>query len=265
MTVATTKGNTVTDTDQLSIQLYTLRSMGEVDRVLDAVAEAGYRHVEAVGGHLEDAAGLRAKLDSRGLHTSSSHVSIAALREKPEAILEACRTLGFEDLFMPSVPPAERQSGADYWRSLGAELGALSERFEREGVRLGYHNHNWELTPKEGGRNALELLFEAAGSSPLRWQADLAWLIRGGADPADWMARYRDRLTSVHVKDLAPEGQNAEEDGWADVGSGVMDWPTLWRTARENGARWMVVEHDKPADPAASVRNSFRFISGMKG
>src|SRR5918993_544444 len=72
-------------TDSLSIQLYTLRSLDDLDRILDTVAEAGYRHVETVGSHLDDAANVRAKLDARGLKASSSHVSLGALREKPEA------------------------------------------------------------------------------------------------------------------------------------------------------------------------------------
>jgi sugar phosphate isomerase/epimerase len=62
------------------------------------------------------------------------------------------------------------------------------------------------------------------------------------------------------VKDIAPTGQNADQDGWADVGSGTLNWRELWRVCREAGAEWMVVEHDKPADPAETARNSFAFL-----
>ncbi len=87
--------------------------------------------------------------------------------------------------------------------------------------------------------------------------------MRGGVEPKAWLQRYRDRLVSAHVKDIAPEGQNEDEDGWADVGSGVLDWRDLWQACRATGARWMVVEHDKPADPARSARASFAFLEGM--
>jgi sugar phosphate isomerase/epimerase len=249
--------------DALSIQLYTLRSLNDLDRILDAVADAGYRHVETVGSHLDDAAGTRAKLDARGLRASSSHVSLAALRERPDALVEACRILAIDQLFMPAVPPEQRDMAADGWRALGQELGVLAERFRGQGIALGYHNHNWELAPKEGDRTALELLFEAAASSPLTWQADVAWLARGGAEPKAWLQRYRDRLTSAHVKDLAPAGQNLDQDGWADVGAGTLDWPDLWQACRAAGARWMVVEHDKPADPVRTARASFAYLSAM--
>jgi sugar phosphate isomerase/epimerase len=251
--------------DVLSIQLYTMRSLGDLDRILDAVTEAGYRHVETVNSHLDDAATVRAKLDAHGLKASSSHVSLAALRERPGAVIEASRALGVDQLFMPAVHPEQRDMAADGWRALGRELGQMSERLRTQGIELGYHNHHWELQPKESARTALELIFEAAEGSPLTWQADVAWLVRGGVAPKPWLNRYRGRLTSAHVKDLAPAGQNRDEDGWADVGSGVLDWPDLWQTCREAGARWMVVEHDQPKDPARTARASFAFLTGLRG
>jgi sugar phosphate isomerase/epimerase len=247
----------------LSIQLYTLRSLGDLDRILDAVAAPGYRYVETVGSHLDDARAVKAKLDARGLKASSSHVSLAALRERPDAVAEACRVLGLEQLFMPAVPPEQRDMDAAGWRALGTELAGMAERFQGRGIELGYHNHHWELKPKEGARTALEVIFAAASGSPLKWQVDVAWLVRGGADPKAWLARYRDLVVSAHVKDIAREGQNLDEDGWADVGSGVLDWRDLWQACRAAGARWMVVEHDKPKDPAATARNSLAYLTRM--
>lgn len=249
--------------DILSIQLYTLRSLGELDRVLDVVKQAGYGRVETVGSHLDDAENVRTKLGARGLKVSSSHVSLAALRERPDVVVRACRILGFDQLFMPAVPPEQRQSDAAFWRALGRELGEIAVRMRDQGIAFGYHNHDWELAPKEGAKTALDLIFEAADNS-LGWQVDVAWLVRGGADPKEWMQRYRDRVISAHVKDIAPKGQNEDQDGWADVGAGVLDWRDLWQAARAAGARWMVVEHDKPADPAETARVSYAFVRRME-
>jgi sugar phosphate isomerase/epimerase len=251
------------NTDILSIQLYTLRSLGELDRVLDTVKQAGYGHVETVGSQLDDAENVRTKLDARGLKVSSSHVSLAALRERPDVVVRACRTLGFDQLFMPAVPPEQRQSDAPFWRALGRELGEIAERMRDQGIAFGYHNHHWELALKDGAKTALELIFEAAAGSPLAWQVDIAWLVRGGADPKEWMQRYRDRVVSAHVKDIAPQGRNEDQDGWTNIGAGVLDWRDLWQAARAAGARWMVVEHDKPADPAETARAGYAFISRM--
>ncbi len=251
--------------DILSIQLYTLRLLNDLDTILDIVAGAGFRNVEGIGSHLDDAANVKAKLETRGLKFSSSHVSLAALRERPDQVIAACRLLGFDQLFMPAVPPEQRDMDAAGWRALGRELGTLATHFADDGIRLGYHNHNWELKPKDGAKTALELLFAAAEGTPLAWQADVAWLVRGGAAPEEWLQRYRDRLASAHVKDIAPDGTRLDEDGWADVGAGVLDWHALWRTCRDCGARWMVVEHDKPSDPARCARASFAWLSKLQG
>jgi sugar phosphate isomerase/epimerase len=159
---------------------------------------------------------------------------------------------------MPAVPPEQRQAT----RRSGARWGASSARSPSacaaRGSVFGYHNHHWELAPKEGAKTALELIFEEAAGSPLAWQVDIVWLVRGGADPKEWMQRYRDRVVSAHVKDIAPQERNEDQDGWADIGAGVLDW----QATRAAGARWMMVEHDKPAD-AAETACQLRFHQRM--
>lgn len=250
--------------DVLSIQLYSLRALDTGEAILDAVAEAGYRYVELIGTHLAEPKNTRAALDARGLKASSSHVGMDQLRDSPEAMIAACNTLGITEIYMPAIGPDERRMPAEGWRKLGKKLGNLADRFAKSGIRLGYHNHDWELAPKDGDKNALDLIFEAAGASPLIWQADIAWLERGHADAKVWLNKLGDRLASAHVKDIAPAEQNLDEDGWADVGAGVLDWPDLWHAARAAGAGWMVVEHDNPADPAAFAKNSLDYLTSMK-
>ncbi len=111
-------------TDILSIQLYTLRTLEDLDLILDTVADAGYLYVETVGSHLDKAAEVRSKLDARGLKASSSHVSMAALREKPDAIVEACRTLASR---ISTCRPCPRRS-ATWQPTAGARSGMNSDR-----------------------------------------------------------------------------------------------------------------------------------------
>ncbi|MGF6661852.1 sugar phosphate isomerase/epimerase [Paraburkholderia atlantica] len=244
----------------ISIQIYSLRNAGDLDRQLDIAAQAGFRQVELIGSLLEDAADTRDKLQARGLSASSSHLSMAMLRERLQEVVAACETIGFTQLVMPAVPPAERDSDAAYWRALGSELGDFAHRLADQGIGLAYHNHDWELRAKENGATALELLFESAGASPLGWQVDVAWLVRGGADPLPWLRRYTGRVVSAHAKDLAPAGKKLDEDGWADVGHGVMDWPTLSVACREAGARFLAAEHDNPSDGERFARNAFAYL-----
>jgi sugar phosphate isomerase/epimerase len=246
--------------DELSIQLYSLRDYKDLDAQLDALAEIGFRRVEAVGGHLSDAKATRAKLDARGLSAPTGHVGMDDLRSRADWVLEQARIVGIEQLFMPAVAAEDRVQPPDRWKAVGEELGKLAQTFAAAGIPLGYHNHHWELEPFDDGRTPLEILFDASRGSGLRWQADIAWLVRGGADPVVWLERYKDRLVSAHVKDIAPAGQNVDEDGWADIGKGTLDWPKLWREAKSRGAKWMVLEHDKPKDAVGFARSSRDYL-----
>jgi len=246
--------------DILSIQLYSLRALGPVERQLDAAAGAGFRLVETIGSHLADAKGVKAGLDARGLTAPTGHIGIGDLRGDLPRIADAAHTVGITQLYMPAYPAEERGRTGESWKKAGAELGALAERLKAEGIGLGYHNHHWELEILDDGRTALESFFAGAEGSPVTWQADIAWLARGGVDPAEWLARYSAILTSAHVKDQAPAGVTAD-DGWTDVGAGILDWNALWTAARANGAGIMTVEHDNPSDPAGFAARSHDWLA----
>jgi len=89
------------------------------------------------------------------------------------------------------------------------------------------------------------------------WEIDVAWVVRGNADPLEWIDRHGKRITVVHVKDIAPKGENADEDGWADVGHGTIDWKSIMKALREKTpAKVFVMEHDKPSDVGRFARRS---------
>jgi sugar phosphate isomerase/epimerase len=246
--------------DELSIQLYSLRDYGDLERQLAALAAIGFKRVELIGSHLDDAKGTRARLDAHGIAAPTGHVSMDALRNRPDQVAEQANIIGVKELYVGALPAAEREADADGWRRAGVELGWLAQRLKPHGVALGYHNHDWELKTFDDGRTALDHFFAGADGSPLTFEADLAWLVRGGADPVDWMRSLRSRLTAVHVKDLAAPGADPVEEGWSNVGAGTLDWPELWREAMALGVKWMVLEHDKPKDPIAFAAASRAYL-----
>ena len=62
-------------------------------------------------------------------------------------------------------------------------------------------------------------------------QIDLAWVDRGGHDPAEYLRSMGDRVFAVHAKDNAPEGENEDQLGFAAVGAGTMEWPGILEAA----------------------------------
>jgi sugar phosphate isomerase/epimerase len=62
---------------------------------------------------------------------------------------------------------------------------------------------------------------------------------------------------------MAPKGQNADEDGWADVGKGEIDWPSIMDLARKTRTLHYVMEHDNPSDLERFARRSFDYVSKL--
>ena len=101
------------------------------------------------------------------------------------------------------------------------------------------------------------------GGPDLEWEADLAWVIKGGADPLEWIKTFGKRLTSVHIKDIAPEGEKSDEDGWADVGDGTVDWKALMAAVRSTSCKYFVMEHDNPKDAKRFAERSIAAASKL--
>lgn len=241
---------------RLSVQLYSLRHIPDLADQLRLVRDAGLDCVEATSGNYADPDTMRALLDRHGLRAPSGHVGIERLRGSFDDTVAIARRLGIETLILWGFPDEERPASAAAWRAGGAELGRFADRLAAEGIAFAFHNHDWELERFADGDLGLDHLMAGAGGAPLRWQADLAWLARGRADIDAILDRHKARLVSVHVKDLAPPGECGDEDGWADLGHGVLPWAAWWPRLRALGIDPLVLEHDEPSDPARFLERS---------
>ena len=73
-------------------------------------------------------------------------------------------------------------------------------------------------------------------------------------------------ITAVHVKDIAPAGENADEDGWADVGQGTVDWKAADGGAAARPRRkYFIMEHDNPKDAARFAERSLAAARSSEG
>lgn len=241
-----------------AVQLYSLRDAGDLDTQLALVKEAGFDAVESVATHGLAPADFAARVAAHGLRVVSMHVSLALLEGERAGIVEACRLTGCPLVVMPWLPMGERPTGGAGWAALGQRLAALGDALQRDGLRLAYHNHEFEFL-RHDGRLALEWILDASAPGQLGWEADLGWIHRAGADAAHWLERYADRLVAVHVKDVAPNGSAVDEDGWAAPGQGVLPWSQVLPQAAAR-AGLFIVEHDRPADARAVLHAGRAFL-----
>lgn len=245
----------------LSFQLYSARNATPWEGVVKTLADLGYAQVEGFGGNYEDAAGFRALLDQNGLSMPSGHFSVDMLENEPEKALAIAKTLGITRVYCPYLDAADRPGDAAGWAAFAGRLEAIGEVMRAGGVAFGWHNHDFEFVACEDGTIPMQAILD--GAPNIDWEADIAWIIRGGADPFDWINANKGRITAAHVKDIAPAGECEDEDGWSDVGHGTVDWAALMEALKAADVDLFVMEHDNPSDATRFATRSIEALREM--
>jgi sugar phosphate isomerase/epimerase len=243
----------------LSYQLYSSRNFPDLDRQCAMLAGLGFTAVEPFGGLLGNIDALEKALKDNGLAAPSCHVGLAMLRDDFAGTVAKLKRIGVTLAIVPYIAPAERVNTVDGWQALGRELTELAHRLSDEGFAFGWHNHDFEFVALADGSLPIEHIL---GDDPaLGLELDIAWVVRGKADPAAWIARYASRIRAFHVKDIAAPGTAADEDGWADVGTGIIDYGALLPAMMATPASLLVLEHDNPSDDARFAARSLATVS----
>ncbi|KUF14663.1 sugar phosphate isomerase/epimerase family protein [Streptomyces silvensis] len=244
----------------LSVQLYSVRTESAADRAgtLGRLAAMGYGAVEAFDV-TDDAAGLRRITDDLGLDVSGAHV-VQVLTGDPGRVFDAVATLGTDLAIVPAGFPHEDFTAYDGLARVAERLNSLAARAGEHGLRLGYHNHWWEIEPRladHGGRHALEVLAELLDPAVFL-EVDTYWAAVGGADVPALLGRLGERVAALHLKD----GPGTKDDPNVAVGGGTMPVPEVLDAAP--GA-WRVVEFDACAgDLFGELQASRAYVSALE-
>lgn len=232
-----------------SYQLYSSRNFPPLADTLAMLKQAGYAAVEGYGALYADAravADLSGLLAATGLAMPTGHFSLDMLEKEPGRVIGICQDLGIRTVYCPYLLPDQRPTTGKGYEDFGRRLQAAGAPLKDAGLGFGWHNHAFEFEALSDGALPQVAIFE--GGPDLEWEADIAWIIKGGADPFAWIDSHGSRITAVHVKDIAPAGEKTDEDGWADVGDGTVDWKGLMAALRATPARHFIMEHDNPRD-----------------
>jgi sugar phosphate isomerase/epimerase len=235
---------------RLSLQLFTVRdAMGaDLDGTLSAIRETGLDYVELAGFYGKTATEFSAVLKSHGLKPSGSHVGIEVLEQGFEGLVADCKILGNEWVIVPWISENRRN-----WAELGQSLNAFGKKLSNEGLRLAYHNHDFEFRQDQG----LRQLIAATDPELVSFQVDLGWVRFAGEDPAKFLLDNRSRVPIVHLKDMAPDRENPH----VVAGDGAVDWTSVIAACVETGVQFGAIEMDMPPnDPVDDVRRCVRYF-----
>ncbi|MFI1098691.1 sugar phosphate isomerase/epimerase family protein [Streptomyces sp. NPDC020917] len=245
-------------THPLSIQLYTLRDQIAADRdgTLARLAEIGYRSVEAFDP-TADPAGFRKVADALGIGVSSTH-AYALFDKDAGEVFDAVATVGTDLAIIPGGIAHEEFTTLEGLQRTADLLNGFAVKAAERGIRIGYHNHWWEIEPRFEDRTALEVL---AGllAPEVFLEVDTYWAAVGGADVPELLRTLGDRVLALHVKD----GPGVKDEPHTAVGKGAIDVPSILAAAPD---AVRIVELDSCAgDIFEAVAESYAYLSALEG
>jgi sugar phosphate isomerase/epimerase len=214
-------------------------------------------------------ASVRAIFRRHGLRVPSLHTDLFTLQTRMGELAEAAHGLGATYVTLPSLPAELRNTFDDYRRAADT-FNTIGEQASRNGVRFAYHNHGYGLAPVDG-KVPLDILLAATDPAHVFLELDTFWTIAGGADPKDYLARYKGRYKMMHLKDMKGNHRFAGDGGdpsqWIELfahmtylGNGSVDLRGIIEAGRKAGVEHFFVEQDRADDVVTAVKGSANYL-----
>ena len=256
------------------VNLYTFRNeMAQNPKnVLEQISAIGYKNIEDVGytdGKFYGMAPIEFKeyLNKVDLNPIASHQG-GITYENADEIIAHLKTVGYAYLVIP-IPPMGYFTVDKETQKLGMTcdaktlaniLNSLGEKCSKNGLKLLYHNHDFEFTKDKNGIIPFDYLLENTNPNYVNFELDLYWIVKAGFNPIDYFEKYPGRFKTWHLKDMDSAGR------FAPVGYGKLDFTAILSKKKLAGMEYYFVEQDETYNgmtPFEAVTKSFNTIKKL--
>ena len=252
---------------KVGLQLYTLREYigKDVPGVLAKVAHAGYSEVETYGYSPQThfwgltPKAFKAALSAQGLTTSSGHYEmngfVGGNTEALKAYLDAAAVCGQTYVVVPHLDEKLRKTPDDF-KAIAEKVNKAGELCKAAGLRLAYHNHDFEFKAVQG-TTLYDVLLRETQPDLVDFELDLYWVVRAGLDPVKLIDAHPKRFAMWHVKDM----DRAHPEHNTEIGAGSIDFKQIFQRAQASGLKHLFVEQEYFAmDAYQSIAQSAAYI-----
>ncbi|OGX91257.1 sugar phosphate isomerase/epimerase family protein [Hymenobacter coccineus] len=250
------------------LQLYTLRDyIGKDPKgVLAKVAKAGYKEVETYGYSPEThywgltPKEFKAVLAANGLTTPSGHYDMGAYlrdgnQEVFKAYMEAANACGQQYIVVPYLDAAVRKTTDDF-KVIAEKLNKAGELCKAAGLRVGYHNHDFEFQPVNGVA-LYDVMLKETDAQLVDFEMDIYWVVRAGRDPIKLIEANSKRFPMWHIKDM----EKAQPEHNTEIGAGTIDFKKIMKYAKTAGLKHPFMEQEYFAmDAYKSIAQSAAYM-----
>ncbi len=237
----------------MQLIVYGKRWQTDLAGVAREIAGAGYDGIET--GNLAafyPVEEVRTILAETGLALMGAHFGFAdvANPEKLSAGIDLVCALGGNYLACSGVAPAE---GIQAYEQAAVTFNTAGKTCADRGVTFCYHNHAWEFAEFDGEKG-IHRLAQRTDPGVVKLCVDVYWVHIGGESPAEFIARYAERIGYFHIKD-------GGKGRFTELGRGEVNLPDAVNAALRTHPSWLVYEQDTTAKtPEESVKESREYL-----
>lgn len=244
----------------IAAQLYTLRDYlttpEGIESSLKKVKEIGFNAIQASGMGRIDPVLMRELALRLDLKICATHFPFDRIKNETQAVVNEHKTMDCEFVGIGSMPEEYPRTKEGYVR-FAKDASLLGKKLAYHGLKLIYHNHNFEFQKYEG-TTGLDILISESDPDSLGFEIDTYWVQSGGGSPEEWLKKVAGRIDVVHFKDMAIVDGKQE---MAAIGEGNLDWPSIVRVCRDINVKWYAVEQDVcPRDPFDCLSSSLKYL-----
>ena len=217
---------------------------------MQRLADLGYSGVEAGPMQLleGDTSENMRRFHGLGLEVITVSADSKLLTEGLDKLIGQAHALGAPHATVWRLPTDTRDEvmrATELLETAGKKLAA-------EGIKLCYHNHEFEFVNVFNGVSAIDLMAEYSDPKHVFFELDIAWATFAGEKPANIIRKMKNRIPAIHIKDLYGKStwdhsyEGYKQQIFTALGTGDVNLPEGIKAAVDAGIGWMVVEQDLP-------------------
>jgi sugar phosphate isomerase/epimerase len=240
-----------------AVQLYCVRNEMQQNplEALTQLAKMGYTNVEHAnyvdhkfyGWHAPE---FKKVLDDLGLKMPSGHTVLrqdhwdeagSAFTAEWKRLVDDAAYMGQEYVISPSMNRNAYSTYDNYLRFMEI-FNKCGELCKSNGMRFGYHNHDFEFRETLNGQNLFDLMMKNTDADKVVMQLDTGNMYIAGAKAKDVLAQYPGRYDNIHVKDMIRTTDGKYES--CLLGEGLVGVREAADLARDSGTTLFVIEQE---------------------
>lgn len=249
----------------IGLELYTVGAEldKDYDGTLRQIAAIGYTEVETGVSQKRKAADVKKSLQDAGLGCQAIHMGLGGMEEAIPYAKEIGARYVISSVTLPKVPePGKFDTKAfmaqlsaltpSDFKKIAARCNEMGEQAKKAGLQFGYHNHNFEFKPLDGGEIGYDVVLRETEPSLVKFELDCGWMVADGHDPVAYLTKYPSRYRLLHIKDFHPTASpstgldESVRPKPAELGRGHIDYKPIFAAAKKTEVELYYVEQEPP-------------------